>query len=68
YDLGLGLWIKKQDDFIDDNGDLQEVKGRSDNWNKASRSSGSRMDWEQQSGVYTHASPSRTHKQWRLDI
>ncbi|PKY50064.1 hypothetical protein RhiirA4_529321 [Rhizophagus irregularis] len=65
YDIGHGLWIKKQDDFIDDNGDLQEINGRLNNWNKTSRSSGSRMDWEQQSGMCTHAGPSRTNKQWR---
>ncbi|PKY54372.1 hypothetical protein RhiirA4_473160 [Rhizophagus irregularis] len=69
YEIGHGLWIKKQDDFIDDNGDLQEINsGRLNNRNKTSRSSGSRIDWEQQSGMHTRAGPSRTLKQWRYKM
>ncbi|PKY53550.1 hypothetical protein RhiirA4_499236 [Rhizophagus irregularis] len=64
-DIGHGLWIKKQSDFIDDKGELQEFIGGPNYQNKASRSNGVRMEWEQQSGTSTHFAPSRIHKQWR---
>ncbi|PKY57024.1 hypothetical protein RhiirA4_477781 [Rhizophagus irregularis] len=65
HDIGHGLWIKKQNDFIDDKGELHEFIGSSNYQNRASRSSGVRMEWEQQSGTSTYFAPSRTHKQWR---
>ncbi|PKY51127.1 hypothetical protein RhiirA4_467977 [Rhizophagus irregularis] len=66
HDIGYGLWMKKQNDFIDDKGELQEFTGRSNYQNKASRSNGFQMEWEQQSGTSTHFAPSRMHKQWRF--
>ncbi|CAB4418591.1 unnamed protein product [Rhizophagus irregularis] len=57
--------MKYGNDIIDMNGNLREINGRLNNGNNASSSSGSQMEWEQQSRRYTHAAPSRMHKQWR---
>ncbi|PKY49307.1 hypothetical protein RhiirA4_465238 [Rhizophagus irregularis] len=69
HDIGHGLWIKKHDDFIDANGDLQEKNGRINDWNdnrnNTSCASDYRMEREQQNGRYYHAAPSRFYRQWR---
>ncbi|CAB4383859.1 unnamed protein product [Rhizophagus irregularis] len=64
HDIGHGLWIKKQTDFIDDNGELKEFIRRTDYQNMASSSNGASMEW-QQSGSSSNFIPSRTQKQWR---
>ncbi|PKY28709.1 hypothetical protein RhiirB3_481815 [Rhizophagus irregularis] len=64
-DIRHGLWIKKQSDFIDDKGELQEFIGGPNYQNKASRSNNVQMEWEQQSGTSTHFASSRIHKQWK---
>ncbi|PKK61002.1 hypothetical protein RhiirC2_761210 [Rhizophagus irregularis] len=64
-DIGRGLWIKKENDFIDENGDLQELNRRSDYKRDASKSNSFCMEWEQQSGPSTRFTPSRRHNQWR---
>ncbi|PKK57303.1 hypothetical protein RhiirC2_826223 [Rhizophagus irregularis] len=66
-DLGKGLWIKKESDYIDENGDLQESNRRSDYIRDASRANSFRMEWEQQSGPSTRFAPSRRHNQWRIN-
>ncbi|CAB4387516.1 unnamed protein product [Rhizophagus irregularis] len=60
-----GLWIKKESDYIDENGDVQELNRRSDYKRDASRLNSFRMEWEQQSGPSTRSAPSRRHNQWR---
>ncbi|PKK60152.1 hypothetical protein RhiirC2_762046 [Rhizophagus irregularis] len=64
-DLGKGLWIKKESDYIDENGDLQELNRRSDYKRDASRLNSFHMEWEQQSGPSTCFTLSRRHNQWR---
>ncbi|CAB4479670.1 unnamed protein product [Rhizophagus irregularis] len=64
-DIGQGLWIKKDGDYINENGDLQELNRRSDYKRVTSRSNSFRMEWEQQSGSSTRSAPPRRHNQWR---
>ncbi|CAB4399018.1 unnamed protein product [Rhizophagus irregularis] len=60
-----GLWIKKESDYIDENGDVQELNRRSDYKRDASRLNSFCMEWEQQSGPSTRFALSRRHNQWR---
>ncbi|CAB5364312.1 unnamed protein product [Rhizophagus irregularis] len=64
-DLGQGLWIKKPSDYIDENGELQELNKRSEYERDASRPNSFRREWEQQSSPSTHFAPSRRQNQWR---
>ncbi|PKK65824.1 hypothetical protein RhiirC2_785587 [Rhizophagus irregularis] len=64
-DLGKGLWIKKESDYIDENGDVQELNRRPDYKRDASRLNSFCMEREQQSGPSTSFTPSRRHNQWR---
>ncbi|PKK72196.1 hypothetical protein RhiirC2_777483 [Rhizophagus irregularis] len=63
-DIGSGLLIKKENDYINENGELQEGNRRSNYKNNASRSNGFRMEWEQQGGSYTHSALSKRHNKW----
>ncbi|PKB93155.1 hypothetical protein RhiirA5_442160 [Rhizophagus irregularis] len=45
HNIVHGLWIKKQTDFIDNKGELQEHIGRLNCQNKASKSN-VQMEWE----------------------
>ncbi|CAB4433772.1 unnamed protein product [Rhizophagus irregularis] len=59
HDIGHGLWIKKQNDFIDDKGELQEFIRRTDYQSMASSSNGVSMEW-QKSRSFPNFAPSRT--------
>ncbi|CAG8744902.1 19034_t:CDS:2 [Rhizophagus irregularis] len=63
-DIGRGLWIKKENDYIDDNGELQEGNRRYFYKSYAPRQYGFRREWEQQDFSYRHSAPSRRHNQW----
>ena len=65
HDAEFGLWIKKEVDYIDENGELKEHDGRVRNQYKSSKSSSYKEEWEQQSGPSRRPAPSRLHKQWR---
>ncbi|CAB5387711.1 unnamed protein product [Rhizophagus irregularis] len=62
-DISQGLWLKKENDFIDENGELKELTKRSNYKNDASRSNAFCMKWEQQGGPSTHSALSRRHNQ-----
>ncbi|PKK63451.1 hypothetical protein RhiirC2_869753 [Rhizophagus irregularis] len=65
-DIGSGLLLKKENDYINGSGELQEIEfdRRSVYKNYASRSNSFRMEWEQQGVLYAHSAPSRRHNKW----
>ncbi|EXX76799.1 uncharacterized protein OCT59_015515 [Rhizophagus irregularis] len=67
FDMGSGLLIKKEDDYISESGELREVNRRFAYFtykNNASRSNGFRMEWKQQGSSSTHSTLSRRHNKW----
>ncbi|CAB4392802.1 unnamed protein product [Rhizophagus irregularis] len=56
---------EKESDYIDENGDVQELNRRPDYKRDASRLNSFCMEREQQSGPSTSFTPSRRHNQWR---
>ncbi|PKB93988.1 hypothetical protein RhiirA5_386938 [Rhizophagus irregularis] len=65
-DIGSGLVLKKENDYINGSGELQELEfdRRSVYKNYASRSNGFRMEWEQQGVSHIHSAPTRRHNKW----
>ncbi|PKY30011.1 hypothetical protein RhiirB3_446895 [Rhizophagus irregularis] len=63
-DIGRGLWIKKENDYIDENGELQEGNRRYFYKSYAPRQYGFPREWEQQDFSNRHSAPSRRHNQW----
>ncbi|CAB5348876.1 unnamed protein product [Rhizophagus irregularis] len=63
FELGNGLWIKKENDYINENGELQEVNRRYADWKNTSRFNGFRGAWEQQGFSHAYPARSRRHNQ-----
>ncbi|PKK67742.1 hypothetical protein RhiirC2_713891 [Rhizophagus irregularis] len=62
-DIGSGLWIKKENDYINENGELQEVDRRYSYKKNASRLNGFHGEWDQQDFSHTHPARFRRHNQ-----
>ncbi|CAB5312801.1 unnamed protein product [Rhizophagus irregularis] len=65
-EIGSGLLLKKENDYINENGELQEIEfdRRSVYQNYDTRSNSFRMEWDQQDDFYAHSAPSRRHNKW----
>ncbi|EXX72227.1 uncharacterized protein OCT59_012401 [Rhizophagus irregularis] len=63
FNTESGLWIKKENDYINEKGELQEVDRRYTYKKNVSRSNGFRGEWDQQGFSHVYPARSRRHNQ-----